>query len=130
MLPVYNILITVSACHIAFPFFLIKYLGSIRKSKTKNFRLIKQNQNFKYWLCTLYHEKEWNILFEKEPTVSHHNYIPTIYQLYIYVCMYVYCRYTNYISCRSKNTRFVYQLSNWQQSRRRVGWGGTPSSQE
>lgn len=23
-----------------------------------NFRLIKQNQNFKYCLCTLYHEKE------------------------------------------------------------------------
>lgn len=75
MLPLYNILITISAGHTAFPFFLIKYLGSIRKSKTKNFRttlktrkesqgvtkpwkiytnfrLIKQNQNFKYCLCT------------------------------------------------------------------------------
>jgi len=47
MLPVYNILITVSASHIAFPFFLIKYLGSIRKSKTKNFRttLKRRNEN-------------------------------------------------------------------------------------
>lgn len=47
MLPLYNILITISAGHTAFPFFLIKYLGSIRKSKIQNFRKNTENKKGK-----------------------------------------------------------------------------------